>query len=51
MLLHIKDIITQISHDMRTLDIRNVCLQIYRHNKIRQNAAYFLRKAINLQDE
>ena len=30
--------------DMPTLDIRNVCLQIYRNNRIRWKVAYFLRK-------
>ena len=30
--------------DMRTLDLRNVCLQTYRNNRMRQKVAYFLRK-------
>ena len=34
--------------DMRTLDLRNVCLQTYRDNWIRQKVAYFLRKMQSL---
>ena len=30
--------------DMRTLDLQNACLQIYRNNRIPWKVAYFLRK-------
>ena len=30
--------------DMRTLDLRNVCLQTYRNNRMSQKVTYFLRK-------
>ena len=35
--------------DMRTLDLRNVCLQTYRNNSIRWKVAYFLRRIHTLQ--
>ena len=54
--LRVKNIITQIRivkpltfWDMRTLDLRNVCFQTYRNNRIRLKVAYFLRKMQTLR--